>query len=132
MTVLSMMPPRALSSTESVLANGGSAAHVPGVHDSANLAKHKKVTILNGSHRTVCHDDEKETVLVFPDYKVVTEVDRSEHGAEALFRAAVDPAVPRAGAAADGGAVRSYVLPYACVVLLCAPPPRPARGARSH
>ena len=105
------------------------AKHVAGVYTSAESSK---ITVLNGSHRSLSDEPKRDTVLVLPDFKVVTEVDRSEHGAEALFRAAVDPAVPRAGAAADGGAVRSYVLPYACVVLLCAPPPRPARGARSH
>ncbi|KAI0663320.1 Sucraseferredoxin-like protein [Cubamyces menziesii] len=100
-------------------ANGGSAAHVPGVHDSANLAKHKKVTILNGSHRTVCHDDEKETVLVFPDYKVVTEVDRSHEGAEQLWNHAVSPHVDLHAVPEGATTVRSWVIPYSCVILLC-------------
>ncbi|KAH9899982.1 Sucraseferredoxin-like protein [Cubamyces lactineus] len=103
-------------------ANGGGgsgAAHVPGVFDSANLAKNKKVTILNGSHRTVCHDDEKETVLVFPDYKIVTEVDRSHEGAEQLWNHAVSPSVELHAVPEGATTVRSWVIPYSCVILLC-------------
>ncbi|KAI0327791.1 hypothetical protein GY45DRAFT_1091228 [Cubamyces sp. BRFM 1775] len=101
-------------------ANGDStAAHVPGVFDSTNLAKNKKITILNGSHRTVCHDDEKETVFVFPDYKVVTEVDRSHGGAEQLWKHAVSPSVELHAVPEGATTIRSWVIPYSCVILLC-------------
>ena len=95
---------------------------VAGVYSSADSSK---ITVLDGSHRSLSDEPTRDTVLVLPDYKLVTEVDRSERGAEALFRGAVDPAVPRAGAPIDDAAVRSYVLPYACVILLCAFPSPP-------
>ncbi|KIP07026.1 hypothetical protein PHLGIDRAFT_433946 [Phlebiopsis gigantea 11061_1 CR5-6] len=90
--------------------------HVAGVYTSAESSK---ITVLNGSHRSLSDEPKRDTVLVLPDYKIVTEVERSERGAEELFHDAVDPAVPRAGAAVDGSDVRSYVLPYSCVILLC-------------
>ncbi|KAI0375533.1 hypothetical protein BV20DRAFT_1040173 [Pilatotrama ljubarskyi] len=93
--------------------------HIAGIFDSSNLAKNKKVTILNGSHRTVCDDPDKETVLVFPDYKVVTEVDRTHSGAEQLWKHAVSPAVDLHAVPEDGAEVRSWVIPYSCVILLC-------------
>lgn len=84
-----------------------------------NPLETNKITVLNGSHRSLSDDPERDTVLVLPDYKVVQEVARSAKGAEELFKDAVDPAVPRAGAVVEGSDVRSYVLPYSCVILLC-------------
>ena len=92
------------------------AKYVAGVHTSTET---NKITVLNGSHHTLSDDPERDTVLVLPDYKVVQEVERSEKGAAELFKDAVDPAVPRAGAVVEGSDVRSYVLPYSCVILLC-------------
>lgn len=60
---------------------------------------------------------------MFPDYKLVTEVERSKQGAAQLWRAAVSPAVGRAGEIlGDESPIRSWVLPYSCVILLCKPP----------
>ncbi|KAI0638074.1 Sucrase/ferredoxin-like-domain-containing protein [Trametes polyzona] len=95
------------------------AAHVAGIFDSSNLAKNKKVTILNGSHRTVSDDTDKETVLVFPDYKVVTEVECSHGGAEQLWTHAVSPYVDLHEVPAQSTAVKSWIIPYSCVILLC-------------
>ncbi|KAH7930291.1 hypothetical protein BV22DRAFT_1116279 [Leucogyrophana mollusca] len=78
--------------------------------DTARLA------ILNGSHRTFCDDPTEETVLVLPDFKVVAGVPRSLEGARELWTAALDPAVGRAGAATH---LKSWVLPYSCLILLC-------------
>ncbi|KAI9066756.1 hypothetical protein FKP32DRAFT_1673600 [Trametes sanguinea] len=101
--------------------NGDSAngTHVHGLFDSDNLQKNKRVTILNGSHRTVADDADKETVLVFPDYKVVTEVARSHEGAEHLWTHAVSPFVDLHAVPAGETEVRSWVIPYSCVILLC-------------
>ena len=91
-------------------ANGTAKAGVSGVF-AANPSGIHKVTILNGSHRTVSDDETKETVLVFPEYRAVTGVARSRDGAAAFWKS-------DAGAApADG--LRTWVLPYACVILLC-------------
>ncbi|KAI0686787.1 Sucrase/ferredoxin-like-domain-containing protein [Cytidiella melzeri] len=76
---------------------------VPGVHSSGSGTK---TTILNGSHHSISDEPNQDTVLVFPDYKVLTEVDRSTTGAKALW---ADLQEERKG----------HVLPYACVILLC-------------
>jgi len=78
-----------------------------------------RTSVLNGSHRTLCHEDDCETVLVFPDYKVVTEVRRSVQGAQDLWDGAVDPKLGGAGASLEKSPLKTWVLPYACVILLC-------------
>lgn len=90
--------------------------NVPGVFNSSDASR---LSILNGSHCTLSCDDNKESVLVFPDYKVVKDVARSPEGAELLWRTALDPSLNRAGRA-DGEEGKSWPLPYACVILLCA------------
>lgn len=71
-------------------------------------------------------DPEDQTVLVFPDWKVVHEVENSEAGAQGLWDAALASGLGRAGqpgAAQDGvGRRRSWVLPYRAIVLLCTLP----------
>ena len=64
-------------------------------------------------------------MLVFPDWKVVHEVENSLEGAEKLYGDALKGGVGKAGlpGAADDeatvGRKRSWVLPYRAVVLLC-------------
>ena len=77
------------------------------------------VAILNGSHDTLSKENENETVLVFPDYKVVTEVPRSLDGARDLWRNSVNPSVPRMGSSSEASTIRSWVIPYTCVILIC-------------
>ncbi|KAF8916766.1 Sucrase/ferredoxin-like-domain-containing protein [Mucidula mucida] len=60
----------------------------PGVFNAEDA---KKISILNGSHSTLCEDPERETILIFPDYKMVTEVPRSLEGAQNLWNTAIDP-----------------------------------------
>lgn len=79
-----------------------------------------RISILNGSHHTISDDHDTDTVLVLPDYKVVTEVARSKEGAKQLYQHSLDPSVTRIGKAFDGLILRSWVLPYSCVILLCA------------
>ncbi|TFY83933.1 hypothetical protein EWM64_g53 [Hericium alpestre] len=77
------------------------------------------VSILNGSHDTLSrsHAHDKETVLVFPDYKVVLDVPRSPEGARELWENSVNPAVPRMGSLAKSS-VKSWIIPYSCVILI--------------
>lgn len=98
----------------------GNGASVAGVFD-ANPSKLKRVTVLNGSHRTVSDDHAKETVLVFPDWKVLTEVERTRAGAEALYEHSVSPSLPLFAPppSEKAGPLKSWILPYACVILLC-------------
>ncbi|KAF8484862.1 Sucrase/ferredoxin-like-domain-containing protein [Russula ochroleuca] len=95
--------------------------------DSENHA----VAILNGSHDTLSKSNDHETVLVFPDYKVLTEVPRSLDGARELWRNSVNPSVPRLGYASTetGTSVRSWVIPYTCVILICSHRRRDVRCA---
>jgi hypothetical protein len=77
------------------------------------------VSILNGSHDTLSKDYDYETVLVFPDYKVVTEVPRSLDGARELWRNSVNPSVSRPGSTSEVNMIKSWVIPYTCVILIC-------------
>jgi len=83
--------------------------------DSENRA----VSILNGSHDTLSKFNDNETVLVFPDYKVLTEVPRSLDGAREMWRNSVSPSVSRVGSSSETGCVKSWVIPYTCVILIC-------------
>ncbi|KAI0092087.1 Sucrase/ferredoxin-like-domain-containing protein [Irpex rosettiformis] len=78
-----------------------------GVHPTS---EGKKTTVLNGSHYSISSDQNKDTVLVLPDYKVVAEVERSSDGAKAFWEDLLSE---------KGVENKSNVLPYACVILLC-------------
>ncbi|KAG2151993.1 Sucrase/ferredoxin-like-domain-containing protein [Suillus cothurnatus] len=73
----------------------------------------KKLAILNGSHRSFSHDESEETVI----------------GAEALWKAALDPAIDRAGVTTRTDNLNTWVLPYSCLVLLCSHKRRDKRCA---
>ena len=81
----------------------------------------KRIAILNGSHRTTCHDGKKQTVLVFPDYKMITEVEETKEDAELVWKTALNPELGRAGSfpTGMGTKTKSWPLPYDAVVLLC-------------
>jgi len=96
-----------------------------------NDSETHSVAILNGSHNTLSTKDDHETVLVFPDYKVVTEVPRSLDGARELWRNSVKPSVPRAGSTSEAVNVRSWVIPYTCVILICSHRKRDVRCAEA-
>ncbi|KAF9534392.1 Sucrase/ferredoxin-like-domain-containing protein [Crepidotus variabilis] len=76
-------------------------------------------SVLNGSHRTVSEEEDDDTVLIFPDFKCVTEVSRSQQGARDLWNTAVDPSIGREGVVLRRSPLKSWVLPYGCVILLC-------------
>lgn len=96
--------------------NGAPTRKIPGIVDPMQSSK---VTILNGSHRSVSEDHDSDTVLVFPDFKVVTEVEHSKKGAEELCKVAVDPGVSRSGHVLEGAKAKSWVLPYSAVIMIC-------------
>ncbi|ORY29356.1 Sucrase/ferredoxin-like-domain-containing protein [Naematelia encephala] len=68
-------------------------------------------------------DPEDKSVIVFPDWKVVNEVENSLKGAKGLWNGALADSLGRSGATVlqDDVAARrrSWVLPYRAVVLLC-------------
>ncbi|KIJ70322.1 hypothetical protein HYDPIDRAFT_122003 [Hydnomerulius pinastri MD-312] len=89
----------------------------------------RRLAILNGSHKTFSEDHTQETVIVLPDFKVVADVPRSLAGAEALWAAALDPSYGRLGASPRSDTLKSWVLPYSCVILLCSHKRRDKRCA---
>ncbi|KAK2466522.1 hypothetical protein APHAL10511_002164 [Amanita phalloides] len=78
-----------------------------------------KISILNASHHSVSNNDANETVLVFPDYKLVTDVHRTIDSARELWHSVLNPTIGRIGVLQFKSAFKSWVLPYACVILLC-------------
>ncbi|KAI6164925.1 Sucrase/ferredoxin-like-domain-containing protein [Pisolithus thermaeus] len=92
-----------------------------------------RLSILNGSHHSLSlhHDPAStlETVIILPDYKVVTDVPRSLEGAETLWKSALDPAYGRSGAPERSDTLKSWVLPYSCLILLCSHKRRDKRCA---
>ncbi|KAK7061525.1 altered inheritance of mitochondria protein 32 [Favolaschia claudopus] len=89
---------------------------VPGVFSSTDSTR---LSILNGSHKTVCADDEHETVLVLPDYSIVAGVPRTTAGAKELWRTALEPGLPRMGITHQTSTFQTWILPYSCVIMLC-------------
>ena len=68
----------------------------------------------------VSREDDRETVLVFPDYKCISEVSRSRQGALELWQSALDPSsVGRRGRTHVKSHLKTRVIPYASVILLC-------------
>lgn len=84
-----------------------------------NPSQSTRTSILNGSHNTLCHEEDHETVLIFPDFKVASEVRRSMEGAQDLWDSTVAPGISRSGTFLEKSTLKTWVLPYACVILLC-------------
>ncbi|RPD52684.1 hypothetical protein L226DRAFT_576758 [Lentinus tigrinus ALCF2SS1-7] len=103
-------PPHLPSLSILLIFNGATKAGVSGVFP-ADPTKIHKVTILNGSYRTVSDNDDKETVLVFPNYKVVNEVEVSPASAEELWEHALSPSVNLHSAPRDlkGTSMKSWI-----------------------
>lgn len=98
-------------------ASNSNGPKVPGVFNSDSATR---LSVINGSHRTTSEDVSKQTVLVFPDYKMITEVDSTKKGAEALATGYLDPELSKAGSDQPQIGTRSWVIPYQVVILLCA------------
>lgn len=61
-------------------------------------------------------DCDKETVMIFPEWRVVCEVPNSDQGAQDLF---AQLSVPSVGINNKRSELKSWTLPYRAVVLLC-------------
>jgi hypothetical protein len=57
--------------------------------------------------------------VIFPDFKVVQAVAISKTGAQDLYDKALSPTVARLGDPSIGPTLKSWVLPYEAVILLC-------------
>lgn len=92
------------------------AGSVPGVFSSSESTE---ISILNGSHRTITQSSDSETVLIFPDYKLVTEVSRSKEDAQKLWDTCLNPGIAREGVVLEKSPFNTWIIPYSCVILLC-------------
>ncbi|KAF7301470.1 hypothetical protein MIND_00712400 [Mycena indigotica] len=99
---------------------------IPGVFTSSDSTR---LSILNGSHKTLSVEEEEHTVLVLPDYTMVVGVRPAD--APELWRTVLDASLPRHGMTTERSAFSSYVLPFACVILLCSHKRRDNRCAIS-
>ena len=118
--------PLTIASASTLSGTPTSPSPLPAVAGIFKDSENHAVGILNGSHETLSCD-EHETVLVFPDYKVLTEVPRSLDGARELWRNSVNPSVSRLGSSSESSSIRSWVIPYTCVILICERSPANAR-----
>jgi len=89
---------------------------VPGVFSHTEAGR---LAILNGSHKPFSSDESQNTVIVLPDFKVMSSIPSTLEGAEALWKAALDPSLGRAGASLRTDELKTWVLPYSCLILLC-------------
>ncbi|KIY64421.1 hypothetical protein CYLTODRAFT_380915 [Cylindrobasidium torrendii FP15055 ss-10] len=99
---------------------------VSGIYASSS---ERKVDALNGSHCTISDDPDLQTVLVFPDYKVVANVPETQEGAQKLWDETLDPHLGLVGASPQGSTLRTWAIPYSCVILLCSHKKRDKRCA---
>lgn len=88
---------------------------VPGIFSSYDSTR---LSILNGSHKTVC-TEELETVLVLPDFTMVVGVPPTLDGAKELWRTALDSELPRMGLTEKTSSFQTFILPYSVVIMLC-------------
>ncbi|KAG7097267.1 hypothetical protein E1B28_004633 [Marasmius oreades] len=91
-----------------------SSTSVSGVFNSTGPST--RISVLNGSHRTLSEDPDMDTVLVFPDYKLVCDIPRSAEGAQTLWDTCLDPLD---GPLSEKSTLSTWVIPYSCVILLC-------------
>lgn len=95
---------------------------VPGVFTQRQGTR---LSILNGSHTTLSEHHERETVLIFPEYRVVFGVENTPKAAELLYEKAVSPSttyIPTIPEESEAGELPFGIvpIPYSCVILLCA------------
>ncbi|KAJ7359561.1 Sucrase/ferredoxin-like-domain-containing protein [Mycena albidolilacea] len=93
---------------------------VPRLPGIFNASDSTEIAILNGSHKTISDDPELETVLVFPDFVVISGIPSTARGAELLWKSALHPRIPRIlGSTPDESPFNTWVLPYSAVITLC-------------
>ena len=98
---------------------------VPGVFTQRDGAR---LSILNGSHTTISEHHDRETVLIFPEYRVVFGVENTPKGAELLYEKVASPSttyIPTIPEEEEAGELPFGILPipYSCVILLCSSSP---------
>lgn len=98
-----------------------SSTEATGVFSSSDSTR---ISILNGNHHSLSQEDHHETVLVFPDFKCISEVPCTSQGAIDLWKTALDPSLDQDDHSSKKvleTELKTWVIPYACVILLCEP-----------
>ncbi|KAF7360107.1 hypothetical protein MVEN_00739100 [Mycena venus] len=91
---------------------------VPRISGVFNASDSSQVSILNASHKTISDEPNLETVLVFPDFMLISEVPSTPEGGKLLWDAALDPRIPRILGSGETK-FNTWVLPYSCVITFC-------------
>ncbi|KAJ7080518.1 Sucrase/ferredoxin-like-domain-containing protein [Mycena epipterygia] len=88
---------------------------IPGIFDATDSCE---ISILSGSLKSISEDDGLETVLVFPDFIVIAGIPSILEGAQAMWKNALHPRIPRILGSSES-TLRTWVLPYSCVITFC-------------
>lgn len=89
---------------------------IPGVYSTDSASK---LSVLASSVEPSDHSEGKTSVLVFPDFKLIDHVPVNKVGAQGLYDHALSPEVGLSGGETNSQGLKSWVLPYKAVVLLC-------------
>ncbi|GAA5884560.1 hypothetical protein JCM16303_000028 [Sporobolomyces ruberrimus] len=110
---------RKFSSTVNL--KGSNDEPLPGVHPSSARApgSSTNLSILNSSFVSSSHHGDRESVMVFPDYKVVHDVEARKGHAQEMVERFLESDNNRVGVQAETSQLKSWPLPYRAVVLLC-------------
>ncbi|GAA5923606.1 sucrase/ferredoxin-like domain-containing protein [Sporobolomyces koalae] len=94
---------------------------VPGVLPTAarpnSTLTTNNLSIVNSSFVSSSHHGHKESVMIFPDYKVVHDVEAKKEHADEMVDKYLSIENGRAGSSSSS--LRSWPLPYRAVILLC-------------
>lgn len=86
-------------------------ATMDGIHEPGSS---NKVTILNSSIFSAAHSGHETSILVLPDFKLISNIALEADATQQLFDSQL------AGPSTPSPSVRSWSLPYRAVILLCA------------
>lgn len=78
-----------------------------------------RLSILSSSFLSSSDEDEVQSVILLPDFKVIHQVKETKETAAELVEGYLKPSVGRVGAPLSNSTLRSWPLPYSAVVLLC-------------
>ncbi|BGP52473.1 hypothetical protein JCM8202_000119 [Rhodotorula sphaerocarpa] len=101
----------------------GGSAEAAGVHPSlvappSDGSVSSRLSILSASFISSSHHGHRESVISLPDFKIINEVEATAPSVEELVKRYLEPSLGRAGSLTQGE-LRSWPLPYNCVILLC-------------
>jgi len=96
-----------LSQAENLSKHPTESTHPPALSAKGVFSQQdtNRIAVLNGSHHSLSHDPDLQTVLVFPEYKLVEDVPSTAEAAHSLL---------------NSDQFTSHPLKYSCVILLCA------------